>query len=276
MIDRADQTPLPDIERIEQFRVRPLQDVHLFVQQQLHAVQRRPAHPAGLIDDPAADVAGQDDMLAAGVGKLAVEVAADLEEVPGQAGVAGIVLTDGAIDLLGRGAEGVLLVGRKWLHGRLAAAAELGPLLVQRGGQERPARFRFHFHRLQVVEVGRVVDDRRAARRQVGEGDVRRGAKGGGKLNDQQEIRHKSAVSNKARVHSLIDPGHSPQISDAFRRSSDRRLCCQPAVLNSKSPMRFALPSATRHTSACRLRYFYNGVSQRHFMPVGKGGLEPL
>ena len=71
--------------------------------------------------------------------------------------------------------------------GRLVAAAAFGPLVGQRGDRQRLAGLGLHFHRLQAIEVGRVVDDRRAAGGQVGEGDVGGGAEEGWSEEKQRE-----------------------------------------------------------------------------------------
>ena len=64
---------------------------------------------------------------------------------------------------------------REFADSRLVAAAALGPLVGQRGGLQRLAGLCLHLHRLHAIEIGRIIDDRRAARGEVGEGDLRSG-----------------------------------------------------------------------------------------------------
>ena len=86
--------------------------------------------------------------------------------------------------------------------GRLVAAAALGPLLGQRAGGQRLAGLGLHLHRLQVVEVGRVVDDRRAAGGQVGEGDVGAARRKAGTDRKQDEHNTKP-VQSATKMRSL-------------------------------------------------------------------------
>ena len=156
----------------------PLKDVHLLVQEQFHLVQGHAlSNPAGLAaEQPMADVFGEDDVFAAGVWKPGLDIICDFEEVPRRFGILRIIIAGCRIHERDQATDGGLLVFGEFADRCLVAAAALGPLIGQCGDRQPLARLDLHFHRLHAVEIGRVVDDRRVAGGQVGEGDIGGGA----------------------------------------------------------------------------------------------------
>ena len=125
-------------------------------------------------------------------GNASLDIARDLEEVPRRIGILRIVLADRRSISATTLRMAVFSSSAELADRGLVAAAALGPLLGQRAGRQRLAGLGLHLHRLQAVEVGRVVDDRRAAGGQVGEGDVRGGAEEGRREEKREEQKGKS------------------------------------------------------------------------------------